>query len=169
MTLLECNILWWSTRLTFPRTSERPPVARMPIFLAGCLVAVITSMQSAPNKLEYNEYVRSWRSAIRVHENLACVQCQHGGLAYHLVQRISAPLDLFAQGLFLLDGSTFTERLFWQPIQTLAIWSMALPLSSLLANGWREKPLLPIASCVYCYYIIVEEAQMRVECLDRVE
>lgn len=77
----------------------------MPIFLVGCLVAVITSMQSAPNMLEYNEYVRSWRSAIKVHENLACIQCQHGGLAYHLVQRISAPLDLFAEGLFLLDGT----------------------------------------------------------------
>ena len=79
----------------------------MAIFLVGCLVAVITSMQSAADMLEYNECVRSWRSAIEVHENLACLQCQHGGLSYHLVQRISAPLDLFAQGLLLLDGTYF--------------------------------------------------------------
>lgn len=79
----------------------------MAIFLVGCLVAVITSMQSAADMLEYNEYVRSWRSAIEVHENLARPQCQHGGLPYHRVQRISAPLDLFAQGLLLLDGAYF--------------------------------------------------------------
>ena len=90
-----------------PSASGRPPVARMAIFLVGCLVAVITSMQSAADMLEYNECVRSWRSAIEVHENLACLQCQHGGLPYHLVQRISAPLDLFAQGLLLLDGTYF--------------------------------------------------------------
>lgn len=76
----------------------------MAIFLVGCLVAVITSMQSAADMLEYNEYVRSWRSAIQVHENLARLQCQHGGLPDHPVHRISASLDLFAQGLLVLDG-----------------------------------------------------------------
>lgn len=113
-------------------------------------------MQSAPNMMEYNEYVRSWPSAIRVHENLACVQCQRGGLAYHLVQRISAPLDLFAQGLFFLEGNTFTEWLFDSPSKHLQFGKLVLPLASLLTNGRYEMPLLLIARGVYSWYITME-------------
>lgn len=111
----------------------------MAIFLVGCLVAVITSMQSAADMLEYNEYVRSWRSAIQVHENLARLQCQHGGLPYHLVQRISAPLDLFAQGLLLLDGAYFC--LFDSPFKYFQCGKIGLLVSSSSNNNrWCEMP-----------------------------
>lgn len=101
----------------------------MATFLVGCLVAVIASIQSAADMLEYNEYVRSWRSAIQVHENLARLPCQRGGLPDPLVQRISASVDVFAQGLLLLDGCT-SESLSNSPFKYFQCGKTGLPVSS---------------------------------------